>query len=59
MTPRIVAALLTMLVLGMWFNATRPLAIAAAAALAFMYPQLLVFVLLGAALVAWYRYSSK
>jgi hypothetical protein len=59
LTPRIVAALLTVLVLGMWFNATRPLAIAAAAALAFMYPQLLVLVLLGAALAAWYRYSGK
>lgn len=59
MTPRLVAALLTVLVLGMWFNSTRFLSIAAAAALSFMYPQLLVFVLLGAALVAWYRYSGK
>lgn len=59
MTPRIVAALFAALVLGMWFNATRPMAIAAAAVLCFMYPQLLVLALIGAALVAWHHYTRK
>ena len=59
MTPRILAALVTALVLGMWFNATRPMAITAAAVLTFMYPQLLVFVLAGVVTAIWLRCTRK
>lgn len=55
MTPRIVAALVAVVVMGMWFNSTRPMAVTAAAVLAFMYPLLLVPLLVGAVLVLWHR----
>lgn len=57
--PRIQAALLTAVVLGLWFNVTRPLSIAAAAALTFMYPQLLIGVVIGVGIALWVRYFRK
>lgn len=59
MTAGIPAALTTALVMGFWFNSTRPMSIAAAAALTFMYPQLLVLVLIGSALAVWLHYFRK
>ncbi len=59
MTPGIQAALVTVLVLGMWFNATRPMSIAAAAALTFMYPLLLIVILVGAGAALWVGYFRK
>ena len=59
MTPRILAALLAVLVLGIWFNATRPLSITAAAILTFMYPKLVILVVVGSALVAWQLYFRR
>lgn len=59
MTPRILAALVSALVLGMWFNSTRPMSIAAAAILTFMYPQLLLFVLVGVGVALWLRFGRK
>ncbi|WP_182343941.1 hypothetical protein [Comamonas koreensis] len=56
MTVGLLAALVTVFVLGLWFTVTRPMAIAAAAALTFIYPLLLVFVLAGVALAVWHRY---
>jgi hypothetical protein len=43
----------------MWFNATRPMSIAAAAILTFMYPQLLILVLIGAGVALWLRCFRK
>ncbi|MGE8450059.1 MAG: hypothetical protein ACN6OP_05410 [Pseudomonadales bacterium] len=59
MTPGIQAALVTVLVLGMWFNVTRPMSIAAAAALTFMYPLLLILILIGAGIALWVGYFRK
>ena len=59
MTVGVIAALVTVFVLGLWFTVTRPMAIAAAAALTFIYPLLLVFVLAGVALAVWLRYLRK
>ena len=56
MTVGLLAALVTVFVLGLWFTVTRPMAIAAAAALTFIYPLVLVFVLAGVALAVWHRY---
>jgi hypothetical protein len=53
------AALITALVLGMWFNSTRPMSIAAAAILTFMYPQLLALVLIGVGVALWLRYFRR
>lgn len=59
MTLRVQAALVTVMVLGMWFNVTRPLSIAAAAALTFIYPQLLIVILIGVGFALWVRYFRK
>ena len=59
MTPRILAALLAVLVLGMWFNSTRPMSITAAAILTFMYPMLVILVVIGSALAAWHFYVRQ
>lgn len=59
MKASIPAALVTALVLGLWFNSTRPMSIAAAAILTFMYPELLVFVLIGSALAVWHHHFRK
>ena len=59
MKASIPAALVTALVLGLWFNSTRPMSIAAAAILTFMYPELLVLVLLGSALAVWHHHFRK
>ncbi len=59
MTPRIVAALLAVLVLGMWFNSTRSMSISAAAALTFMYPKLVILVVFGSTLAAWHFYVRR
>lgn len=59
MTASILAALLTAFVLGLWFNSTRPMSIAAAAALTFIYPQLLVLVLMGTTVAVWHFYFRK
>ena len=59
MTPRILAALVTVLALGRRFNTTRPMSIAAAAILTFMYPQLLILVLIGAGVALWLRCFRK
>ena len=59
MTPRVLAALVAVLVLGMWFNVTRPMAITAAAILTFMYPQLVAFVVVGSGLAVWHFHFRK
>lgn len=59
MTASILAALTTALFMGFWFNSTRPMSIAAAAAMTYMYPQLLVLVLIGSALAVWHHYLRK
>jgi membrane protein YdbS with pleckstrin-like domain len=46
----ITAALIAAALLGMWFSATRWIAIAAAAALCLLFPWLVVLVIVG---VAW------
>ena len=51
--------MVTVLVLGMWFNVTRPMSIAAAAALTFMYPLLLILILVGAGIALWVGYFRK
>ena len=59
MTFGVLAALVTVFMLGLWFNVTRPMAIAAAAALTFIYPLLLIFVLAGVGLAVWHRYLRQ
>jgi hypothetical protein len=49
-TDSITAALIAAALLGMWFSATRWIAIAAAAALCLLFPWLVVVVIFG---VAW------
>jgi hypothetical protein len=49
-TESITAALIAAALLGMWFSATRWIAIAAAAALCLLFPWLVVVVIVG---VAW------
>jgi hypothetical protein len=50
LTASITAALIAAALLGIWFSVTRWIAIAAFAALCFLYPWLVVFVILG---VGW------
>ena len=59
MTSRILVALTTVLILGMWFNSTRPISIAAAAILTFMYPPLLALVMVGVGVTLWVRFFRK
>jgi len=48
-TDSITAALIAAALLGMWFSATRWIAIAAAAALCLLFPWLVVVVIVGVA----------
>jgi len=52
----ITAALIAVALLGIWFNVTRWMAIAASAALCLLFPWLVVFVIVG---VAWAFYQFK
>ena len=46
-------------VVPLWFNVTRPMSIAAAAVLTFMYPLLLILILVGAGIALWVGYFRK
>ncbi len=58
MVVGITAALLTAGVLGLWFSSTRTLSIAATAVLAFLFPWLVVPILIGSA-VAFYVFRIR
>jgi hypothetical protein len=58
LTQGIIAALITAGVLGLWFPSTRAIAICAIAALAFMFPWLVVAILIGAA-AAFFLFHVK
>ncbi len=58
MVAGITAALVTAGVLGLWFSSTRVLSISAVAILAFVFPWLVVLVLLGSA-AAFYIFRIR
>ena len=53
-TESITAALIAAALLGLWFTSTRLMSIAAFAALCFLYPPLVVIVIIGVALAFYY-----
>lgn len=55
MVLSITAALITAGVLGLWFSSTRILSITAVAVLAFVFPWLVVLIVIGSA-AAFYRF---
>lgn len=59
MSTGITSALITAMVLGLWFNSTRPFSIAAATALTFMYPPLAVLVVLSSVIALYLRLTRK
>ena len=59
LTFSISAALITALLLGLWFNSTRPMSVVAAAILTFMFPELLALVLIGSGLAVWQYHFRK
>ena len=58
MVLSITAALITAGVLGLWFSSTRILSIAAVAVLAFIFPWLVVLILIGSA-AAFYIFRIR
>lgn len=58
MVAGITAALITAGVLGLWFSSTRVLSISAVAILAFVFPWLVVLVLLGS-VAAFYIFRIR
>lgn len=59
MSASITAALIAAGILGLYFSSTRGMAIAAIAALIFMYPVALVVVLVGAATLIYLHHFRK
>jgi len=58
LTASITAALVALALLGFWFSVTRGLAIGAVAILVFMYPWLLLAILIGSA-AAFFLFHVK
>jgi hypothetical protein len=59
MITGVIAALVTAMVLGLWFQSTRGISIAAAAALTMIYPVLLVLILIGTGIAAYFHFIRK
>jgi len=59
LTQAITAALIAAGILGLSFNSTRPMAIAAIAALTFIYPALIVLVIAGAGAAIYLNHFRK
>lgn len=59
MVAGITAALVTAMVLGLWFSSTRGMSIGAAALLTFLYPSLLAPILIGSGIAIYYQVKRK
>ena len=59
MTSSVTAALVVAGILGMSFSSTRPMAIAAVAALTFIYPALVILVIAGAGVSMYLTHFRK
>jgi hypothetical protein len=59
LTQALTAALLAAGILGMSFSSTRPVAIAAIAALTFIYPALVTVVIVGAGVAIYLKIFRK
>jgi len=59
LTESVTAALIAAGILGLSFSTTRPLAIAAIAALTFMYPVLIILIIAGAVVTLYLNHIRK